>query len=179
MNFPPPEFSRPHPFPVVPDPLPRPELFMYLDVTLLGLGLALAAWLTLRKRSRFGVVALMLASIAYFGFWRRGCVCAIGSIQNVALALADRNYALPMVAGIFFLLPLLFALFFGRVFCAAVCTIWGSSSMGFSSLVVSELLAADCSTGRRSPIGPWPRRDRKAGSDRATHAAGLCQPSAR
>ncbi len=121
MNFPPPEFSRPHPFPVVPDPLPRPELFMYLDVTLLGLGLALAAWLTLRKRSRFGVVALMLASIAYFGFWRRGCVCAIGSIQNVAQALCDPGYALTAAAAAFFLLPLAFALFFGRVFCAAVC----------------------------------------------------------
>lgn len=121
MNFPPPEFSQPHPFPVVPNPAPRPELFMYLDITLLALGLALAAWLVLRQRSRFGLVALMLASIAYFGFWRKGCVCAIGSVQDVAQALFDPGYAMTAAAAAFFLLPLAFALFFGRVFCAAVC----------------------------------------------------------
>jgi polyferredoxin len=121
MSFPPPEFSQPHPFPVVPDLSPRPELFMYLDIVALGLGLFVAAWFVLKKRSRFGVAAVMLASLAYFGFWRRGCVCSIGSIQNVAQALFDPGYALTAAAAVFFLLPLAFTLFFGRVFCAAVC----------------------------------------------------------
>ena len=121
MNFPPPEFSRPHAFPVVQDIAPRPELFMYLDITVLAAGLFLAAWFALAKRSRFGVVAVMLGSLAYFGFWRKGCVCAIGSIQNVAQALFDPGYALTAAAAAFFLLPLAVALFFGRVFCAAVC----------------------------------------------------------
>jgi polyferredoxin len=121
VNFPPPEFSRPHPFPVVPDPAARPELFAYLDIFALLLALSAAAYLALAKRSRFGLFALMLASLLYFGFWRRGCVCPVGSIQNVARALADPSYALTATAAAFFLLPLLFALFFGRVFCAAVC----------------------------------------------------------
>lgn len=121
MNFPPPEFSRPHAYPVVPDLPPRPELFMYLDVVVLALGLFLAAWFVLKKRSRVGTVAVMLGSLAYFGFWRKGCVCSIGSIQNVAQALFDPGYALTVAAAVFFLLPLAVALFFGRVFCAAVC----------------------------------------------------------
>jgi ferredoxin len=121
MRFPPPEFSQPHPFPEVPNLPARPELFMYMDVAVLALALCAAAWLALRLRSRFGLVALMLCSIAYFGFWRKGCVCAIGSIQNVAQALADPGCALTFAASAFFVLPLAFALFFGRVFCAAVC----------------------------------------------------------
>ena len=121
MNFPPPEFSRPHAFPVVQDIPPRPELFMYLDIVVLALGLFLAAWFVLKKRSRFGVVAVMFGSLAYFGFWRKGCVCSIGSIQNVAQALFDPGYALTAAAAAFFLLPLAVTLFFGRVFCAAVC----------------------------------------------------------
>jgi polyferredoxin len=63
----------------------------------------------------------MAASLFYFGFWREGCVCPIGAIQNVTLALFDSSYAMPLGVLAFFLLPLVFALFFGRAFCAAVC----------------------------------------------------------
>jgi len=37
------------------------------------------------------------------------------------LSIFDRDYAVPIAVAVFFLLPLVFALFFGRVFCAAVC----------------------------------------------------------
>jgi ferredoxin len=57
----------------------------------------------------------------YFGFWREGCVCPIGAIQNVALSIFDKDYAVPIAVTLFFLLPLVFTLFFGRTFCAAVC----------------------------------------------------------
>jgi ferredoxin len=66
-------------------------------------------------------MALSAFSLLYFGFWRKGCVCAIGSVQNLALALGDRSYSVPLVVTAFFSLPLLFALFGGRTFCAAVC----------------------------------------------------------
>jgi NAD-dependent dihydropyrimidine dehydrogenase PreA subunit len=92
-----------------------------VDVVLLAAALGLAVWLVFRRRSRRGVVLLGIACLAYFGFVREGCVCAIGSIQNVALALADPGYAIPLAALAFFLLPLGVALFFGRAFCAAVC----------------------------------------------------------
>jgi ferredoxin len=39
----------------------------------------------------------------------------------VALALADPKYVISLYALLFFLIPLIFALFFGRVFCGAAC----------------------------------------------------------
>jgi ferredoxin len=63
----------------------------------------------------------MVFSLLYFGFWRKGCVCPVGAIQNIILAIFDSSYVVPIVIVVFFLLPLVFALFFGRVFCAAVC----------------------------------------------------------
>jgi len=45
----------------------------------------------------------------------------VGSIQNVSLAIARPEYVLPFTVVLIFALPLLFALIFGRVFCAGVC----------------------------------------------------------
>ncbi|NLH17179.1 MAG: 4Fe-4S binding protein, partial [Phycisphaerae bacterium] len=85
------------------------------------IALSLAAWLVYRRRSRKGVFLLMLFSLAYFGFWRNGCVCPIGSIGNIVMSVFDPTYTVPIVVILFFALPLLAALLFGRVFCAAVC----------------------------------------------------------
>jgi ferredoxin len=127
--FPPPEFSTHYRIPKPVTPAPRGDLLGYLDVLVLFATLSLAAHLVLRARSRRGVFALMLFSLAYFGFYRKGCICPIGSIQNVALALVDRSYVLPITVLAFFLLPLVFALFFGRVFCAAVCPLGAAQDL--------------------------------------------------
>jgi ferredoxin len=95
--------------------------FQYQDVAVLAASLVLASWLVDRNRTRKGLVGLSLFSLGYFGFYRKGCICAIGSIQNVTLALFDSTYAVPISVLAFFLLPLVFSLFFGRTFCAAVC----------------------------------------------------------
>ena len=63
----------------------------------------------------------MIFSLIYFGFFRKGCICPVGSVQNVSLALFNSNYTLPLTVIAFFVLPLVFTLFFGRTFCAAVC----------------------------------------------------------
>lgn len=120
-NFPPPEFSQPYEFPQVSRPGPRAQVFSYIDIGVLVAALALAAYLALRRRSRRELFALTVFSLLYFGFYRGGCVCAVGAIQNVALALCRPEYPLPATVAAFFLIPLVFALFFGRVFCAAVC----------------------------------------------------------
>jgi len=116
-----PEFSTEYELPETSVPAPAAVLYDYLDVVLLAVALLIAAWLALRKRSRRGLVVLGLVSLAYFGFWRMGCVCPIGAIQNVAMALGPGGYAVPTTVAAFFLLPLLAALLFGRVFCAGVC----------------------------------------------------------
>jgi polyferredoxin len=93
----------------------------YLDVVVLLGALGLASYLVLKRRSRRGIIGLSLFSLLYFGFYRKGCVCTIGSVQNVALALGDPGYALSLPILIFFVAPLVTTLFFGRSFCAAVC----------------------------------------------------------
>ncbi|GAF95735.1 unnamed protein product, partial [marine sediment metagenome] len=92
-----------------------------LDLAALVIGLSLASYLALVKRSRRGLFLLAIASFVWLGVWRAGCVCPIGAIQNVTLAVFDSTYAVPLVVVAFFTLPLVFTLFFGRTFCAAVC----------------------------------------------------------
>ncbi len=54
----------------------------------------LASWLAIRKRSRRGLLWLSVFSLIYFGFYRDGCICSIGAIQNVALSIFDPAYAI-------------------------------------------------------------------------------------
>ena len=109
--------------PQVQRPLPRAVAWQIADVALLGLALCLAAWLALKQRGRSGLVVLTVICLAYFGFYREGCICPIGSIQNVALALVEPDYAVPFFVIAIFILPLAAALFFGRVFCSGVCAL--------------------------------------------------------
>jgi polyferredoxin len=121
QRFPPPDFETGHQLPATTAPAPRLPLLQYVDLAVLAAALSLATWLVYKKRSRRTVMALSLFSLLYFGFYREGCVCAIGSVQNVALALFDPGYAVPITVLGFFVLPLVFALFAGRTFCSGVC----------------------------------------------------------
>lgn len=120
FRFPMPEFSSgyEHPELSVPAPSLRSDA---LDTAMLASALALASWLVLKRRSRAGLFLLALFSLAWFGFWRLGCVCSVGAGQNIVAGLVDPTFPAPWVVVAFFLLPLVFALFFGRVFCASVC----------------------------------------------------------
>ncbi len=122
QRFPPPEFTETgHALPGFLAPLPRGPWLEHLDIAVLVGALVLAAWLALRGRSRRGIVALGIFSVLYFGFWRKGCICSIGSIQNIAQGLADSSFGVSATVLAFGLVPLVFALVFGRVFCSAVC----------------------------------------------------------
>ena len=76
----------------------------------------LGSWLVYKPRSRKGLVALSVFSLLYFGFWRKGCVCAIGSLQNVALGLLRPGLRGSALSDCLFPAPLAFALFGGRTF---------------------------------------------------------------
>jgi ferredoxin len=121
QRFPKPEFGTGYVQPHTTAPAPRMIFLEYLDVLVLFVVLAVVTWFVLKKRSRKGVFWTSVFSLLYFGFYREGCICSIGSIQNVVLGLVDPNYALPLTALLFFLLPLIFSLFFGRTFCAGAC----------------------------------------------------------
>jgi len=121
QRFPKPEFESGYTQPVPVKSFPRSVSLEYLDVAVLFIALCLSAYFALKKRSRNYIFSLMLFSMIYFGFFRQGCVCSIGSIQNISLALFDKTYVVPLGVIAFFTLPLIFTLFFGRTFCAAVC----------------------------------------------------------
>ncbi len=116
-----PAFESGYRMPGTGEPSPRSLLLEMLDVGMLVLALSLATWLVLRRRSRTGVAWLTVGCLAYFGFYREGCVCSVGATQNVVLALFDSSYAVPLGVLAFFFLPLIFALFAGRSFCSGVC----------------------------------------------------------
>lgn len=120
-RFPPPEFRTNYQIPSDHYPAPPWAGWPVVDTAILLVCLIVATYLVFKKRSRAGVFGLTLFCLAYFGFFRRGCVCPIGSIQNVAAAMFDPTQPLPWMVGAFFLLPLAFSLFFGRVFCSGVC----------------------------------------------------------
>lgn len=121
QRFPKPEFETGYTEPAMQLPLPRAELLAFLDIFVLLASLSVVSWLVIKKRSRKWVFRMSLLSLAYFGFYRQGCICSIGSIQNVALAFAESSYAIPLSAILFFVVPLVYTLFFGRSFCAGVC----------------------------------------------------------
>jgi ferredoxin len=107
--------------PQVQAPRPRSLAWQVADVALLAVALSVSAWLALWRRRRAGLVAVSVFCLAYFGFYREGCICPVGATQNVAVALVDWRYGVPHYVVATFVLPLAAALLFGRVFCSGVC----------------------------------------------------------
>ncbi len=163
QRFPKPEFDTGYVQPSPTTPEPRAMALEYFDVAVLLAVLSLASWLAIRKRSRRGLLWLSIFSLIYFGFYRDGCICSIGAIQNVALSIFDPTYAISITALLFFLLPLLFALFFGRTFCAAACPLgaiqdllvispislpsWIRKTLGFVPVIYLGLAVLFAATG--------------------------------
>jgi NAD-dependent dihydropyrimidine dehydrogenase PreA subunit len=120
FRFPMPEFASGYKHPAVYTPAPS-NMMAGWDIVVLIAMLTLATIFVLKRRKRREIFLLTLFSLIYFGFWRNGCVCAVGSVQNVAAGICNSAYGVPLTVLVFFALPLIFALLFGRVFCAAVC----------------------------------------------------------
>lgn len=120
-RFPKPDFESGYQYPEIIYPTTNESLLVTIDIVMLIALMGIVAWAALKKRIRWPIIWVSVISIAYFGFFRTGCVCSIGSIQNVTLSLVDNAYILPLTVLLFFLLPILFTFFFGRVFCAGVC----------------------------------------------------------
>ncbi|MDC0584736.1 4Fe-4S binding protein, partial [Bacteroidales bacterium] len=121
QRFPKPDFESGYVQPSTTTPEPRSLSLEYIDVLILIGVMALAAYFALKVRSRKGLMWLSIFSLLYFGFYREGCICSVGSIQNMALALFSDSYRISIPVILFFTAPLLFSLFFGRVFCASAC----------------------------------------------------------
>lgn len=128
-RFPKPDFTSGYEYPSIFHGMPNEQLLNILDIVLLVSMMSLVAWAAYRKpfekhrtgSSRAIILSMSVVSVLYFGFFRSGCVCSVGSIQNVITAMVDPSYHLPWYVLCLFLLPILFALLFGRVFCSGVC----------------------------------------------------------
>ncbi len=120
-RFPKPDFESGYQYPDITYAVPNEAVWVGIDLLVLVSLMSLVSWAVIRKRTRQPVIWTSVLSVAYFGFFRKGCVCSIGSIQNVTLALVDNAYVLPLSVLLFFILPIGFAFLFGRVFCAGVC----------------------------------------------------------
>lgn len=120
-RFPPPQFESGYVRPEYTAPMPRGGVWPLIDAIVLLSALGIASWLVHKKRSRRALFGLMVFSLAYFGFYRKGCVCSIGSIQDMSLFLFNKDYVVPLLTVFFFIAPLVFTLLFGRSFCAGVC----------------------------------------------------------
>jgi NosR/NirI family nitrous oxide reductase transcriptional regulator len=139
QRFPRPEFESGYIYPTNQLPSQRGPMWEYFDIAVLLGALTVTTWLALRKRSRQGLIWISVFSLAYFGFYRQGCICSVGSIQNVALALFNDSYTIPLSALLFFIIPLLFALAYGRVFCAGVCPLGAIQELtGFKPVKVPK-----------------------------------------
>ncbi|KJF45451.1 hypothetical protein LH29_08845 [Draconibacterium sediminis] len=121
QRFPKPEFDTGYTQPTPVTPEPRALAMEYFDVLVLLLVLAAATYFALKSRSRQGILWLSVFTLVYFGFYRNGCICSIGAIQNVALTFFDPAYVISLTALLFFVIPLVVTLFFGRTFCAGAC----------------------------------------------------------
>ena len=121
QRFPKPEFDSGYTQPTPETPEPRALSMEYFDVLVLLIVLSLATYFVLKRRSRQGILWLSVFTLLYFGFYRNGCICSIGAIQNMTLSFFDPNYAISLTALLFFVFPLAFTLFFGRTFCAGAC----------------------------------------------------------
>ena len=128
FRFPMPEFESGYTHPEMNAPLPS-RIPAAVDITVLFVTLAATAWSVLKLRSRSMVFSIAIFSLLYFGFYRKGCICPVGSLQNVVNAIIDHSFGVPLIVTAFFLLPLVFALYFGRVFCAAVCPLGAIQEM--------------------------------------------------
>ncbi len=120
-RFPKPDFTSGYQYPEIFHSVPMEHVWNAIDIVLLVAMMSAVAWAAYKKRSRAVIYSMSVISVLYFGFFRSGCVCSVGSIQNVILAMVDPTYNLSWYVLLIFILPILFALLFGRVFCSGVC----------------------------------------------------------
>ena len=93
----------------------RPIAFLVLAMSLWSV------FVFVTKPKRGSVWIMALAVLGYFGFYRGGCPCPLGTIGNMVLSMTNGALNVGLLAFVFFIVPLLFTIFFGRVFCSSAC----------------------------------------------------------
>lgn len=153
MRFPPPDFQTAYKIPDLYVPPSASSNGMW-DAIILFLALAATTWMVFKARSRKGLFILSMFSLAYFGFYRTGCICPVGSTQNVMAGIFLPNVGVSVAVLSFFVMPLLFSLFFGRVFCASVCPLGAMQELvAIAPIRISPALDRTLGLGRYVYLG--------------------------
>ncbi|MBM3289741.1 MAG: 4Fe-4S binding protein, partial [Candidatus Hydrogenedentes bacterium] len=153
MRFPPPDFQTSYKLPDIYSPPSVSSNGMW-DAIILFLALSATTWMVFRARSRKGLFLLSIFSLAYFGFYRTGCICPVGSTQNVMAAVFLPDVGVSVAVLSFFVMPLLFSLFFGRVFCASVCPLGAMQELvAIAPIRISPALDRTLGLGRYVYLG--------------------------
>ena len=120
---PPPVFETDYTLPETKTPLPHIAISAenaisvgVYTIFLLLAGLAVHYW-----RSRKVLFGLAIASVIVLGFLLQACPCPVGMFQNLVQAFIDPAITVAWTVILLFALPLLAALFWGRIFCSSVC----------------------------------------------------------
>lgn len=92
-----------------------------IDVFLLVILLGAGTWALLAHKSRIFFLVPLGVGLLYFGFIKHGCICPVGATGNVIAVLTRSDVAISATTALMFFIPLLFALFVGRVFCGVAC----------------------------------------------------------
>lgn len=111
QRFPKPEFEGSYKIPATQVTKIQSPALQYLDIAVFLGAMSVITWLILKKRFRRGVFWVSIFSLLYFGFYRKGCICPVGSLQNVTMAIFNPDYKIPFTAIAFFTIPLGFTLF--------------------------------------------------------------------
>lgn len=90
------------------------------DIVVLSILLTVAGLLSLKHHPKCRFTALSVIGLFYFGLFRGGCICPVGATTNFCIGLAAPELIGKTIA-VLFLLPLVTAFFFGRVFCTSAC----------------------------------------------------------
>ena len=123
---PPPEFDSDYTLPETDTPMPCfsavTESWTTISaVALYGIFMFLAVLGAYEWRSRRLLFLLAIVAVIVLGFLMDGCPCPVGMFQNIVDAFVQPTAQLPWSVLILFTVPLLIALFYGRVFCSGVC----------------------------------------------------------
>lgn len=153
MRFPPPDFQTSYKIPDLYTPPSASSNGMW-DAVILFLALCATTWMVFKARSRKGLFLISVFSLAYFGFYRTGCICPVGSTQNVMAAIFLPDVSVSVAVLSFFVMPLLFSLFFGRVFCASVCPLGAMQELvAIAPIRISPALDRTLGLGRYVYLG--------------------------
>jgi polyferredoxin len=120
---PPPVFETDYVLPETKTPVHHPPIATVnmVSVGFYCLFLVIAGLAVHRWRSRKTLFCLAVCSVFILGFRLHVCPCPVGMFQNLVQAIVDPAVVVSWIVILLFALPLFAALFWGRIFCSAVC----------------------------------------------------------